>query len=276
MVARTAHLFRAVAPISGYQVDLPALDRPVGLFMHHSETDLNVLITGCCNDPTRQSCCCGLSNYVDHCESAMHFFQEFGANVNQCTGKVRSISMGSDSLSTPCTHCEIELDGSLVTETHSGVTCYQAGSNCKANTTLCIHTEGGHFNRPSFEAAFPMTDEVFQFFARHACESIGDGTWSPEDHRCGCRSERGGATYCLDQAWEGHVHDSQVHSNGPNATGAAVGAILLVIVIISFLAKGERKYRDFKIVSTFELSEFSIDEIQDDDKTSRKSLSSRL
>jgi hypothetical protein len=240
MVIKTANLFRAIAPVSGYQVDLPELDRPIGLFMHHSEADTNVRMSGCCNDPTMPGCCCGLSDYVDQCESARDFFQKFGANVNQCKG-------------------EGELELSFETEEESAITCYQAGTNCKANTTFCIHKEGGHFNRPSFEKAFPMTDEVTRFFARDACENVGDGTWSPGDHTCICPAANSGATYCLSEGWEDHVHDLPTLSNGPNAVGAAVGVLFLffIVGIIFLLAKKKRKYKDFNMISTVELSDFS-------------------
>eukprot|EP00980_Cylindrotheca_fusiformis_P004383 scaffold925_cov129-Cylindrotheca_fusiformis.AAC.36 len=240
MVARTANLFRAIAPVSGYQVDLPKLDRPVGLFMHHSETDSNVVISGCCNDPTMQTCCCGLSDYLEECESANDFFRRFGVIANQCTGKVHRSS----------------FDQAVV---EIGVTCYEAGSNCNANTTLCIHSDGGHFNRPSFESAFPMMDEVFNFFARNACEQIGDGSWSPREHSCICQAESNGGSFCLPVGgWEGNVHTLPVNdSSGPSTIGATFGAVLVVALLIFLLAKKERKYRDFAMVPTFELSDMS-------------------
>jgi hypothetical protein len=254
MVTRAANLFRAIAPVSGYQVDLPELDRPIGLFMHHSKADTNVQITGCCNDPTMPGCCCGLSNYVDQCESARDFFQKFGANVNQCKGNVNF--KGSEIGTAPG-----ELELSFEIEEASAITCYQAGSNCKANTTFCIHKEGGHFNQPSFEKAFPMTDEVTAFFARDACENVGGGTWSSGDHTCVCPAANSGATYCLAEGWEDHVHDLPTLSNAPNAVDAAVGVgvLFFIVGIIFLLAKEERKHKGFKIISTFELSDFSTD-----------------
>lgn len=57
-----------------------------------------------------------------------------------------------------------------------GIEC-RSGNDCISNTTLCVYNNGGHFNRPSFSEAFPMFDEVGNFFAKDACLQ-NNGRWS--------------------------------------------------------------------------------------------------
>ncbi|CAJ1930885.1 unnamed protein product [Cylindrotheca closterium] len=267
MVVNAAHLFRAIAPVSGYQVyDDPAIGlsslvekishRPIGLFLHHSQDDQNVAITGCCTDPTMPECCCGLSNYADQCQSATSFVDTFGQTVNHCQGE------------------PTQLLEKLYREQRADVTCYQAGSNCWANTTYCIHNHRGHFNRPSLEAAFPMSDEVSDFFARDACENVGGGSWSSEERYCTCDNiVVGDSSYCLNLAWTERYQepDWANYSIADGGTTSSLGAIALsFVIIVAFLgifvmAREERKYRHFKAVSTFELSDFSVDPKLDDE-----------
>jgi len=273
MVVNAAHLFRAIAPVSGYQIyDDPATglsnlvqqiaQRPIGLFLHHSQDDQNVAITGCCTDTTMPECCCGLSNFVDQCQSATDFVDAFGKTVNHCQGEP-TISLEQ-----------------IYRKGRAEVTCYQAGSKCWANTTYCIHNHRGHFNRPSLSKAFPMSDEVSDFFARDACETVGGGSWSSEERACTCDGVVGDASsYCLDQGWTGRFQEPDwahysISDGGimSNATAIALSIVMIVLFLIMFvLAKEERKYRDFKAVSTFELSDFSVDpKLDDEDETFRR------
>mmetsp|Transcript_27852 Transcript_27852/g.52500 ORF Transcript_27852/g.52500 Transcript_27852/m.52500 type:complete len:253 (-) Transcript_27852:180-938(-) len=89
---------------------------------------------------------------------------------------------------------------SSYTDPNRGIECYTTtGTDCKANSTICLHRNSDHFNRPSFDQAFPMAKEVIDFFARDACE-IRDGKWDDDeahDDACTCPEDRGG-TFCLD------------------------------------------------------------------------------
>jgi len=79
-----------------------------------------------------------------------------------------------------------------------GVKCLTAtGTDCKANATICLHENSGHFNNPSFGEAFPFAREVFDFFAKDAC-AINDGTWDGTRNMCSCPVDRGGM-FCLDK-----------------------------------------------------------------------------
>jgi poly(3-hydroxybutyrate) depolymerase len=209
MVTRAANLFRAIAPIAGFQVDLPILEKPVGLFMHHSETDQNVQINGCCTDPLAENCCCGLDDAVDQCTSAMTFFESFGKSVNHCKRGPNKI---------------LEMDG------YQAVTCYEAGSHCKTNTTFCVHEQGGHFGSPSFEKSFPMSSDIANFFARDAC-STDEGTWDPELKQCNCRASSINATYCLPGDWEKFEEINE----SVETLSIAVAVYWVILFVIGFL-----------------------------------------
>ena len=158
MVTYAAELFRAIAPISGYQYDsLDQLspDHPVGLFLHQASDDPNVRATGCCTDSSMPHCCCGISELSpDTCLSAEMFAQQYGETVNGCAAS------------------------SFEKVTIAGVECYSSSSSpsCQKYTTYCIHPAGQHFNRPSHEKAFPpeMRQQVMEFFKRDLCYLPGN------------------------------------------------------------------------------------------------------
>jgi len=287
MVVHAAHIFRAIAPVSGYQVyDDPAEDlsnlvaqikgRPIGLFLHHSQDDKNVALTGCCSDPTMPQCCCGLSNFVDQCQSAVDFVRSFGQTVNHCQGE------------------EFVSLERIYQKARSIVTCYQVGSDCRANTTYCIHSHGGHFKSPSFEKSFPMTGQIGDFFARDACENVGGGSWSLEYKNCDCSS--GGdndidntASYCLNKGWKGRFDQPDWANYSPRLSddgsmsnvglAATSFAIIFAFFAVYLMAREEKKYRQFKSISAVELTDFSVDPIWEDDNdliTGRPNLSKRI
>ena len=268
MVNYAAHLFRAIAPISGFQVDSfkPTLDRPTGLFLHHAQDDTFVRIEGCCTDSSMPKCCCDLSTFVDQCHSAHDKFMEWSHQINHCS---------TDSL--------------VVTTTISNhdVTCLTAsGSGCRSNTTFCTHQHGGHFNQGGFARAFPMTLEIAEFFARDAC-SIHGGTWlsssslssntnananananvnTSTSGRCVCPPNRKG-TFCLAGSIEEQVvviKEQQQEDNNSIIANAGlsmyfimgiflVAGSMLFLVTRSRLLKNERRYHGFGKVSTVEL-----------------------
>lgn len=267
MVVNSARLFRAIAPVSGYQVyDNPATglsdlvnqvsQRPIGLFLHHSEDDQSVAITGCCTDPTMAECCCGLSNYVDQCQSATDFVEAFGRTVNHCKGN------------------PTKLLEKVFGHERAQVTCYEAGSNCLANTTYCIHNHRGHFNKKQFGNAFPMTQEVSDFFSKDACETVGGGSWSSEERYCRCDESAGNSLpYCLGHGWTERFQEPdwahQSDGGGVTNTGALALSFVIILAFLGMfvMAREERKYRQFRAVSTFELSDFTVDPHLDDDDT---------
>lgn len=195
LVSYAARLFRAIAPISGYEVDItPNPDRPTAIFLHHAQDDNFVRPTGCCTDASMPSCCCRLSTYMETCTSVELKMKEWASpTLNDCR----------DSSSGTAGRPQMTMDQP------DAVTCYTY-PNCQANTTYCIHQHKAHFNHPSFQAAFPMANEIADFFARHACETYGGGQWiidtSTGQSRCICPGTTTTATsqtrqYC--PPWEG-------------------------------------------------------------------------
>jgi poly(3-hydroxybutyrate) depolymerase len=172
MAAYAARLFRAVAPISGHDYDPQFIDKPTALFMHHSSNDPVVRETGCCTDSTMPQCCCGISDQSHQCRSATDVFENWAKTINKCSGDFET-SYKDESRQISC----------------------RTGVDCAANTTYCVH-KAQHFNTPSFEKAFPMTNEIGDFFARDAC-GIHGGMWSPQWRNCSCDTANGRGTYCL-------------------------------------------------------------------------------
>jgi hypothetical protein len=223
LVTKAASLFRAVAPISGYQMDLPyysaaATDQheprhpqplptaaAIGLFLHHSVDDEFVRSTGCCRDPDMPTCCCRLSDHDDECISARAHARAWARTINRCDVD------GDDADGDGLDGGNNDDDGAVVTllrKEEGRYDCWTFASDmCLANTTYCIHQRGGHFNRPSFQESFPMAGDVADFFARDAC-GWGGGIWRTERKSCQCSAsapgEEGTASrpssllYCLD------------------------------------------------------------------------------
>lgn len=184
MVTYAARLFRAIAPISGYQYDDlgdATNHQPVALFMHHSTNDKNVRFTGCCTDRDMPMCCCRISSpptAPDTCASVPTIYDRWATQVNGCDDDDNSdtvvVSYSDDERGISCT----------------------TSQGCRANTTLCTHSVGAHFNVPSHEEAFPMVEEIAGFFAENAC-SINGGTWSWAEARCSCNDSANLRAYCL-------------------------------------------------------------------------------
>lgn len=191
MVSYAARLFRAIAPIAGYQYgdDLPFLSghTPKGIFQHHSINDQFVRFNGCCMAEGMEQCCCGISQVgAEQCTSVTEGWDNWAAKVNNCNG--------------PTTTTQLKLgssDNSKDGDDEGTITCYYGGS-CQANTTLCVYDDRGHFNRPSFSIAFPMFDEIGHFFARDAC-SLSGGRWDIAERKCICGEEinMSSRAYCL-------------------------------------------------------------------------------
>eukprot|EP00977_Amphora_coffeiformis_P002763 scaffold522_cov168-Amphora_coffeaeformis.AAC.10 len=175
MVSYASDLFRAVAPISGYQIETIPIAKPTPIFLHHASDDSFVRPTGCCTDPTMPKCCCRLSDRFDSCMAVETQIYAW-AQRNRCS-----------------------LDTKEQVFDHKGrqVTC-RTFHDCQANTTFCMHEGKGHFNRPSFQVAFPMSREIAEFFGRNMClEGNKEGaTWDTAKHVCAC-PQRDVGPYCL-------------------------------------------------------------------------------
>jgi poly(3-hydroxybutyrate) depolymerase len=233
MVVYAAELFRAVAPISGYQYDHFAVDHPVGLFLHHAADDPMVQATGCCTDPTMPKCCCGISEASpDTCLSASGFVEQFGVAMNGCS---------------PDSWNEIII---------RGVTCY-TGSGCQRNTTYCVHPEGQHFNRPSVEIGFPMRGDIMDFFARDSCQ-ISGSPWDADKLQCACPSP-GMGRYCLGTA--GSITEPNATTSAASKEWNSVIAPLILTFVLVAISVGvvhrhkanRKKYAGFQMAPTVEL-----------------------
>ena len=283
MVTYASKLFRAIAPISGYQYDdlLHITDnRPVGIFMHHSSNDPMVQITGCCADPSKPKCCCSISNNAQQCISITTIFEQWSTQVNHCTSNETAISFSNNNDNKHSTEDQVQ--------------CITATSNdCVANTTLCIYEDKKHFNNPSFEKAFPltMTHEIAHFFAADACSFTisnynngGSGIWSSATKQCMCNNdnidvsqqqnamtttEEHGRTkntlyYCLEKdiikMQKQQLHLQQQHYKGNNMqhlnnwdtfgiTVIGMACLVVVAFIGMIIKKSKYKYIGWKRVS---------------------------
>jgi len=230
MVMHAADLFRSLAPISGniydidpsltkggkpFCVDGICIDTPSdgkGLFLHHGADDNNVQPTGCCTDPDSPKCCCNIAA-EGTCVSVMEVAKNWALEVNGC--EMIAEKDGNDSETIDAEEGDEKDDSgdnerrmktdvtdvafaTSYTDSDKGIECLTAtGADCKSNTTICIHEHAGHFNRPSFNDAFPFAKEVILFFARDAC-GINNGVWDETSDTCLCPEKYAG-TYCLDE-----------------------------------------------------------------------------
>jgi hypothetical protein len=226
MVSFAAPLFRAIAPISGYQLDIDKLkkrmSKPVSLFLHHAQDDNMVRITGCCTDPTMPGCCCGISNHADQCVSAETHVGIWASQFNQCGDKTQiSYSVQDQVDCTTFTDCQGQ----------------------RVNTTYCIYQHKAHFNRPSFEGAFSMSRDIADFFARDAC-SINGGSWDSSQRSCSCASGDATGIYCLlFGSTKSSVTTSEPHANLPQSQIAkstippvVMLAAVTLMLVLSFLS----------------------------------------
>ncbi len=237
MVTYAARLFRAIAPIAGYQYgdgdmnsdetdkitgdDLPSLagHTATGIFQHHSINDQYVNFNGCCMAEGRTgSCCCGISEMSGgQCISVTEGWDDWATNVNHCIGSTTTYQVDDET------------------------TCYYGGS-CQANTTLCVYDNKGHFNRPSFSRAFPMFDEIGHFFARDAC-SLRGGVWNIAEKNCKCQETSGvnTNTYCLSSDYllendplqnnRSDFHQGEIGKEALLRTLSKIGAFMIFVSI---------------------------------------------
>ena len=185
-------IFRAVVPISGSVYDvgqdvgrMMEGGAGVGLLLHHSLDDPYVRFTGCCSDPAKPKCCCGISTRdgaPDTCTNSDGVFEAWADEVNGCAGGGYAPSLESAE--------------------NGGISCRTAiGEGCRANTTICVHHTAGHFNEGGgLGQSFPrsMLEEVGHFFAQDAC-GIHGGEWSKGGKDCECVEGGNGwdGRYCL-------------------------------------------------------------------------------
>mmetsp|Transcript_6535 Transcript_6535/g.9361 ORF Transcript_6535/g.9361 Transcript_6535/m.9361 type:complete len:414 (+) Transcript_6535:266-1507(+) len=241
MVTYASKLFRSIAPIAGYQYDdllEISNDQPRGIFMHHSSNDPLVQITGCCTDSSMPRCCCGISNNAQSCTSITSIFERWATEVNRCSSNTT----------------EISLVGGTPTNQVQCVTA--TGTDCLANTTLCVYQDKAHFTTPSFEAAFPMTANVADFFARDAC-SLHDGTWSSTTKSCSCKNDDddNSSYFCLEKGdtttkTAVNMHFQTNDFGGNTSIGTIIGVVCFFLLGFIIIAKSKSKYIGWKQVPT--------------------------
>ncbi|KAL9185154.1 hypothetical protein ACHAXT_002931 [Thalassiosira profunda] len=250
MVTHAASLFRSISPISGHVYDIdPALkkggtfcvdgicvDSPgpgKGIFLHHGADDPLVRPTGCCKDPDLPQCCCDIA--ADTCVPVQEVATNWASEVNGCAVEKGEGDDKDDAGPTFAT-----------TYSENGIECQTAiGSDCKANTTICLHEKAGHFNSPSFIEKFPFAKEVIDFFAREAC-GINDGKWNATRGFCTCSEDQAGQ-FCLndpvvavenvDMESDVNVDDFYLESGAQPSKGSnhLVSGLLLVMVALAFV-----------------------------------------
>mmetsp|Transcript_1006 Transcript_1006/g.3051 ORF Transcript_1006/g.3051 Transcript_1006/m.3051 type:complete len:316 (-) Transcript_1006:46-993(-) len=149
VISAGANLFAAVAPISGFQEDgFEAVSRAVPIMMHHAENDRFVNYHGCCGGASSGSCCCSITG---PCRGTEEIFHQWANTVNGCDQQagaggqlVEAISFVHERIMVSCS----------------------SAVGCLANTTLCTHETGGHFNSHGLEHSFPreMLHGILRFF----------------------------------------------------------------------------------------------------------------
>jgi len=233
MATYAAHLFRAIAPISGYQYDedLTAItlsnnNVPIGLFMHHSIDDPKVRFSGCCTNSTMPVCCCGISNQPQtpqQCTSATQAYDRWANQVNRC-------SLSSENTT----------NGPIISYSDEtrGVVC-RTGQGCDANTTLCTWERAGHGPWQL------MTNEIASFFARDACEVYGSSRWLDSTRECSCSSKSqntgeptmagGGGLYCLSSVGRSSELSISHTPGGARTPLLSLDVFHLLILVVSLL-----------------------------------------
>ncbi len=221
-----ASLFRSISPVAGYIYDIDptlkqgsASETGKGILLHHGLDDPFVRPTGCCNDPDLPKCCCDIS--ADKCVSVMDVARNWALEVNGC-----ELAEGSSS-------------SLSITFQDKQIECLSAtGSECKSNTTICLHGTSGHFNSPSFNEAFPLAKEVMDFFAKDACE-IHDGKWNEAIGGCACPENRGG-TFCLDGSAVAVINRTTEVEGVRDFKAVVIGCSLFVLVVFCYARNRKR------------------------------------
>lgn len=226
LVMHASNLFRAIAPISGF---IGELDKDLrgekssgkGLFIHQGRDDHFVRPTGCCHDPDMPKCCCGIA--ADACTGVADVAKNWAVEVNGCKDDEN-----------------LFLETSYK-NTEKGIECSTSASG-KANTTICMYENTGHFNIPSFDKAFLMADEVIDFFSKDAC-GINNGKWHRNSKSCSCNLKYSG-TFCLDEA-KHHIGGRSSSTEPPSIRRviATVSMIMLVLASYVMLQKLRRRGR---------------------------------
>mmetsp|Transcript_28123 Transcript_28123/g.57675 ORF Transcript_28123/g.57675 Transcript_28123/m.57675 type:complete len:386 (-) Transcript_28123:1-1158(-) len=213
---QSARIFKAIAPISGFQYDHLAevvntrngssVAEPLPILMFHSIDDPLVRYEGCCSSGSflrsTDHCCCGIGRGRGSCVSTPAVFDGY-ARLNGCVEVKARPSFTFMSPPPPSSQLPTKT---AIYHDAGGFSC-ETRLGCKANTTLCTFPGGlGHFNgKGGFKDTFPSESlfEVGTFFAREACERAGGGKWQVRANgkggsasSCDCPSGRVGR-YCL-------------------------------------------------------------------------------
>lgn len=265
-----ASLFRSISPISGYIYDIDkeltkggtfcvdgiCVDSPgtgTGIFLNHGVDDTFVRPTGCCSDPDKPKCCCGIA--ADTCVPIMEVARNWALEVNKCEVEEDTVSDsvdGDDKKGEEEGGEAEEGEGekedagakfvTSYTNSDKGIECLTTvGTECKSNTTICMHDNSGHFNSHGpFGENFPFARQVIDFFAKDACE-INEGTWDETSGGCACPESHGGK-FCLDDpvvaentlsihpVEDAYIFESGAASSKKSQKGT-VGSLLFAVVI---------------------------------------------
>ncbi len=135
----------AVAPLGGHQYSV-ARQEPVAIALHHCETDMSVLASGCCASPSG-GCCCGIR--APSCVSMDAVFEQWLV-VNRCAS-TRTAAGPGGSL---CRH----------------------GVGCAAETAACLYGGGC---RHDWTSGFVGATDVLAFFARQRGPRGGSSLKAP-------------------------------------------------------------------------------------------------
>jgi hypothetical protein len=194
MVTYATDLFRAVAPYSGHQYEVPIKSKPVSLFMHHALDDRMVLDAGCCTDPSMPKCCCNISpKSPQTCTSSEKIFRDWSLQLGLNAGcsSIPITGTDGDDFITPSDWQE------------EGILCHTAEfSNCEigtttqqpVNATFCQYSHGGHHLS---KMSISMKEQFGLFFAKDACEVYGGGIWNDREKACSCNGIQYNGIYCV-------------------------------------------------------------------------------
>lgn len=237
LVSAAHAFFHAIAPVSGYQVELQHAARPTAIMLHHAVDDPFVRPTGCCPNASMPACCCGLSAAQTTCTTVQDKMHEWSVR-NECNND------DDDS----------DDNESMITLQNANVTC-TTRRHCKANTTFCLHGSGGHFNRPSFQASFPHTTEIAHFFAQHACETVGrSGTWLRHEQTCDCPAHTSAGLFCIESSSH-HEDDKELlfQNIDDYSYELPTGRIFFVVTLLIVLILWRKRRKNLGVTMMFDL-----------------------
>jgi hypothetical protein len=191
-----------IISIGGHQYGFDPLTRHgVPVMTHHGTNDISVNISGCCQDPSRKSCCCRISEFSpQQCVSLDTIFNRW-LEMNNCT-----------ETSQP------ELDARMPSECVSGI-------GCRHPTAMCTYPGGAHgilFRQLLIQAP----DLITRFIRQVVCIDRGD--WI--DNKCSCHNDKFEGAHCLTR--KSAIVDSQ-----KTAVYMSFVAVLLSVGVVVLICR---------------------------------------